>query len=110
MEYCRYRPCSHGWDGCVDPLATRRWIARPISELMDGIQRMAKGDLNTHIDLKKGDELSQLAQAFNQMATFLKEAQERIFREAEARLELERNLRHSEKLATIGQACLRARP
>jgi len=82
--------------------ATRRWIARPISELMDGIQKMAKGDLNTHIDLKKGDELSRLAQAFNQMATSLKEAQERIFLEAETRLELERNLRHSEKLATIG--------
>ena len=53
--------------------------------------------------MKRGDELSELAQAFNQMAVDLKKAQERIIREAETKLELERSLRQSEKLATIGQ-------
>lgn len=84
-------------------LGTRRWVTQPISKLMDGIKNLAQGNLDHHIDLKKGDELSELAQAFNQMAVDLKKARERIMREAEAKLELERSLRQSEKLATVGQ-------
>jgi len=82
---------------------TRKWIHRPISRLMEGIKAMARGQLDTHIELKSRDELSELSQAFNQMAVDLKEARERMIREAETRLELERSLRQSEKLATIGQ-------
>ncbi len=84
-------------------LGTRKWLTQPISKLMDGVQNLSKGNLDHQIDLKGGDELSRLAQAFNQMAHDLKEAQERIIREAETKLELERNLRQSEKLATVGQ-------
>jgi signal transduction histidine kinase len=82
---------------------TRRWVTMPISQLMRGIKDMAKGDLDTRIDLASGDELSELGQAFNQMAMDLKRAQEELIREGEGKLELERNLRQSEKLATIGQ-------
>ena len=82
---------------------THRSVNRPISQLLDGIRSMAKGNLNTRINLRSGDELSELAQAFNQMAVNLKEAQDRIIQEGEAKLELERSLRQSEKLATIGQ-------
>ena len=84
-------------------LGTRKWITQPMSNLMDGIKSMAKGNLDTRIDLKKRGEIYELAQAFNQMAVNLKEAQERIIQEAEARLELEGGLRQSEKLATVGQ-------
>lgn len=84
-------------------LSTRKWISQPISKLMRAIEELAKGNLNTQIDLKRGDELSDLAQAFNQMAGDLKSAQQQVVREAETRLELERSLRQSEKLATIGQ-------
>jgi phosphoserine phosphatase/HAMP domain-containing protein len=82
---------------------TQRWLNLPIYRLMDGIQRMAKGHLNTRIGLERGDEFSRLAQAFNQMASDLQQAQQKIIREAEGKLELERSLRQSEKLATIGQ-------
>lgn len=82
---------------------TRRWVSQPISRLMDGIRDMAKGNLDTRISLVGKDELSELARSFNQMAADLKTAQDRIIREAEARLELERGLRQSEKLATVGQ-------
>jgi signal transduction histidine kinase len=70
---------------------------------MNGIKQMAKGRLNPRIDLKGKDELSELAQAFNQMAIELKESQEKMIQEAEAKLKLETNLRQSEKLATVGQ-------
>ena len=82
---------------------TRRWLTLPIHQLMEGIQRMAKGQLGTRIGLERGDEISKLAQAFNQMASDLQEAQQKVIRETESKLELERNLRRSEKLATIGQ-------
>lgn len=82
---------------------TRRWISQPIAKLMKGIQELSRGNLDIQIDLKKKDELSQLAQAFNLMAFDLKKAQEKVIQESENKLELERSLRHSEKLATLGQ-------
>ncbi len=82
---------------------TKYWISTPISKLMRGIQELAKGNLDFRIDLTGRDETSQLAQAFNQMASDLKEAQEKIIRDTTTRLELEESLRQSEKLATIGQ-------
>lgn len=84
-------------------LGTRKWFTQPISQLMEATKELAKGNLNTQINLKRGDELSQLADAFNQMAVDLKKAQQQIIQGAEDRLELERTLRQSEKLATIGQ-------
>lgn len=82
---------------------TRKWVSQPISRLMEGIRSMAEGNLDTRIDLAGKDELAELARSFNHMAADLKSAQERIIREAEVRLELERGLRQSEKLATVGQ-------
>ncbi len=84
-------------------LGTRKWFTQPISQLIEATRELAKGNLNTQINLKRGDELSQLAEAFNQMAVDLKKAQQQIIQVAEDRLELERSLRQSEKLATIGQ-------
>jgi signal transduction histidine kinase len=83
--------------------ATRLWVTMPIGKLMEGIQKMAQGDLDTRVDLHRGNEISALGQAFNQMASDLKKAQEKIIQDTETKLELERNLRQSEKLATIGQ-------
>lgn len=82
---------------------TRKWVTLPISNLIDGVKNLARGNLDHRIIVKKGDELSELAQAFNYMSNDLKKARDRILREAETKLELERSLRQSEKLATIGQ-------
>ena len=84
-------------------LGMRKWVTRPISRLTDGINQLSKGNLDHQIELRRTDELSELARAFNQMAVDLRSARERVLREAETRLELERSLRRSEKLATIGQ-------
>ena len=53
-------------------IGTRKWIHQPIFHLVEGIKQMAKGQLNTPIELKGKDELSELAKAFNQMAVDLK--------------------------------------
>jgi signal transduction histidine kinase len=82
---------------------TRKWINQPISKLMNGIELLGKGHFDTRISLNGKDELSDLARSFNEMAGELKKAQERVIQEAEIKLELERSLRQSEKLATVGQ-------
>lgn len=84
-------------------MVTKNSISRPISQLMEGVKKMAKGNLDTRINLKKRGELYELAQAFNQLAAELKEAQNRIIQEGEKRLEFERTLQQSQKLAIIGQ-------
>ncbi len=84
-------------------LGARHWVTLPISKLTAGIKKMAQGDLDTRVELHGRDEFWALGEAFNQMALELKKAREKIIQEAETKLELERNLRQSEKLATIGQ-------
>lgn len=84
-------------------IGTRKWVSEPISRLIVGINQIANGNLDTRIDLGRKDEISQLAEAFNQMAVDLKKAREEVIQQAETKIELERSLRHSEKLATIGQ-------
>ncbi len=84
-------------------LTTRQWVTLPISQLTAGIRKMAQGQLDTRVTLRHRDEISALGTAFNQMALELKKAQERIILDGETKLELERNLRQSEKLAIIGQ-------
>jgi signal transduction histidine kinase len=82
---------------------TRKWVSQPIAKLVTATKNLSQGNLNFRIDLPEGDEISVLAQAFNQMAEDLKKSQERLIREGETRLDLERSLRQSEKLATVGQ-------
>jgi signal transduction histidine kinase len=84
-------------------IGTRKWVILPISKLIEGAKKLAEGNLDHQITFKTKDELSELAEAFNQMAVDLKKAQQRIIQEADVKLELERSLRQSEKLATIGQ-------
>jgi len=83
---------------------TRRWVANPLFQLRDGIKNIARGNLNSRIDLRRGsEEISEVTKAFNQMAVDLKQARDQIIQETEAKLELEKSLRHSEKLTIIGK-------
>lgn len=52
-------------------LAARR-IVRPVQALHEGVQRIGTGSLDHQLSLKTGDEIEQLAEAFNRMATNLK--------------------------------------
>lgn len=56
-----------------------RQITRPITALIHASRRIAAGDLTTRVPLRSHDELGELAQTFNQMASSL-EVQERARR------------------------------
>jgi signal transduction histidine kinase len=55
-------------------LLVSRRVIRPLDTLRRGVERIRKGDLNTRLDLKTGDEIEILADEFNEMATHLREA------------------------------------
>lgn len=59
-----------------------RRIARPIQLLHDGVREIGSGRLDRRLELKTGDEIEGLADAFNQMATNL----QRSFAQIEQRV------------------------
>src|SRR5574341_1251073 len=66
-----------------------RSVARPVARLHAGAERVARGDLDTRIEIAAPDEFGALARQFNAMAAALKEHQDRLVQ--------------SEKLAGIGR-------
>lgn len=82
----------------------RQSLSRPIQSLLLGARALGEGDMSHRVEVSKsGDELAQLAAEFNRMANNL-EAHRRAFEtEAENRLNLEKQLRHSERLASVGR-------
>lgn len=46
-----------------------RLIIRPINDLKEATEKMSKGDLTTHVDIRTNDEIGSLAHSFNEMKT-----------------------------------------
>ncbi len=85
-------------------VVTRRNLSRPIKELLNGAEALGKGNLEYRVIVPKGgNEFNRLALAFNRMAERLEEQLRETKREAEERVALERELRHSERLASVGR-------
>lgn len=82
---------------------TKRNISRPIQALIEGAAAIGKGDLERRIPIVRKDELGHLAAEFNRMTENLKRAREEILEETAKKVELERQLQHSEKLAAVGR-------
>jgi len=79
-------------------------LARPIKALVEGTAAIGRGDLSYRVVLPvKSGEFAQLAGEFNRMADNLAAQREAAAREAEQRLELERELRHRDRLVLIGR-------
>ena len=49
-------------------------IVKPIQALYEGVQRIGRGDLEHHLEVKTGDEIERLAEAFNTMAGNLQQS------------------------------------
>lgn len=75
------------------------WIFYPIRDLEAGVSRLAKGDFNYRIDVKSGDEMESLGQAFNDMTRRLRELYTDLARQVNER---SRQLVRSERLASVG--------
>jgi PAS domain S-box-containing protein len=53
------------------------WITRAVTRLREGAERIANGDFSRPVRVGTGDEIGQVADAFNRMAARLKEAYQR---------------------------------
>src|SRR5581483_10016367 len=79
-------------------------LIRPIRELLRGAAALGRGDLDYRVVVPgKGNDFARLASEFNRMADNLEDQRIAATREAERRLALERELRHSERLASVGR-------
>jgi signal transduction histidine kinase len=81
----------------------RGGVVRPLRRLNDAIEGVAQGDLSRALLPQRDDEIGVLAGRFNAMTDSLREAKAEQERATGARSALEARLRHSEKLATMGQ-------
>ena len=89
--------------GVLLMLALCRWFYRfvfyPIRDLQRGVGRVAHGDFEHTIDVKSGDEIEDLAEAFNDMTGRLREMYRDLARQVNER---SRQLVRSERLAGVG--------
>ncbi|EKD34403.1 MAG: hypothetical protein ACD_75C02357G0005 [uncultured bacterium] len=78
-------------------------IKKPLEKLSRKAIEIGKGNLEANLEIKGDDELVGLARIMNDMCTRLLIAQEKIHFENLARLKTLEQLRHTEKLSTVGQ-------
>jgi len=85
------------------------WVVvhRPVHELAAGMKRVAAGDLEYRLPIRRDDELGDLAASFNKMTAEVGGVQSKIEEQVRRKTaELERvhkTLLHSEKMASIGK-------
>ena len=89
--------------GIAVVLLGTRWIGVPLSQVMSKLRRVGEGDLAGPLELQRSDELGELAGAINSMCTQLAEHRERIRQETAARIDALENLRHADRLSTVGK-------
>ena len=81
----------------------RRNISRPINQLIDRIRKIGEGNREQRIELSGRNEIAALAREFNLMSARLQQSYGDLMRAQEETTKLEHDLRHSEKLASVGQ-------
>jgi two-component system NtrC family sensor kinase len=79
------------------------FVGRPVHQLVGKVRRIGTGDLSGPVALERHDELGELATAINQMCDALSAANEEARREAAARLAAIEQLRHADRLTTVGK-------
>ncbi len=84
-------------------LLAHNTMSRPLTRLIEAVDDVTRGDLGRVILREHNDEIGDLADRFNAMTGSLRDARTQIMAGVDARITLEARLRHSEKLATIGQ-------
>ena len=79
------------------------FVGRPIHALIEQSRRIGVGDFSRRLALKQEDEVGELATEMNAMCDRLEQANQRIATEAAAKLAADEQLRHAERLTTVGK-------
>jgi two-component system NtrC family sensor kinase len=78
-------------------------VGRPLRALADKANRIGRGDLTGPLSLAQHDEIGELAREVNAMCERLVEANAKTEREALARIAALEQLRHADRLITVGR-------
>jgi signal transduction histidine kinase len=81
----------------------RHFVGRPVDLLVAKARRAGGGDLTGPVLLAQRDELRELADEMNEMCARLAESRRHLEVETRARLAAVEQLRHAERLATVGR-------
>src|SRR5208283_4365944 len=79
------------------------FVGRPMRRLVDKARRIGAGDLSGPLDLRQHDEIGVLAHEMNEMCDRLRAAQKKLAEETERRLAAGEQLRHADRLTTVGK-------
>jgi signal transduction histidine kinase len=85
----------------------RQSITHPLRSLARRIKAIGQGHFDQRVQMRRRDEIGEVADEFDRMCARLEEAHRTLVTENEEKLRLERALHHSEKLATVGQIASR---
>jgi signal transduction histidine kinase len=80
-----------------------RMIGRPLSRLVKQTELIGEGVYDSPIQLKSRDEFAELGAALNKMSAKIVEQQDRIQSESAARVATQEQLRHADRLKTVGR-------
>lgn len=80
-----------------------RVVGRPVAELMSAARRIGEGEFEVLQPSQRRDEFGELAGALRRMGSSLAEERRRTQHETEARISALEQLRHAERLSTLGQ-------
>jgi two-component system, NtrC family, sensor kinase len=80
-----------------------RIVGRPVSDLIAAARRIGQGDFDVYPSVRRQDEFGELARAVRAMGLRLSEERQRTQEQVEARIQALEQLRHAERLATLGK-------
>jgi two-component system, NtrC family, sensor kinase len=79
------------------------YVGNPLQQLVDMARRVGQGDYTLRLRFQRKDELRDLAETMNGMCSDLSEARISIERETKRRIAAIEQLRHADRLVTVGQ-------
>jgi two-component system NtrC family sensor kinase len=80
-----------------------RVVGKPVSELITAARRIGEGDFDVLDSIQRQDEFGELARALRAMSVELSTERDRTQVQAQARIRALEQLRHAERLTTLGQ-------
>jgi two-component system, NtrC family, sensor kinase len=100
--------------GLASTLVIQRLVHHPVRQLYEGTRRIARGDLDTRIEVAGRHELSALAESFNQMTHEVKSArqevtswsqrlEEKVVAKTDELRQAQRQVLHTERMASLGR-------
>jgi two-component system, NtrC family, sensor kinase len=79
------------------------FVGGPVRRLVEQARRVGQGDLSTRLKVRQRDEIGELAAEMNTMVDRLSETRSRLESETAARLVALEQLRHADRLTTVGK-------